>query len=213
MATGSKKNRRELLVYGYIREIEKTFQIRNIPQDINDLIYLFQKYSDEWSIDYSHEDYTIFPSNLITASGKRSITAFGSHVVSEGKFVWRIKIISLVYSDDNMTCYPPYVGIIEDKEAYIKKYIDDSNFEEYGYQLSTLPSFYGVTRDLISQPHGRWNNENDVLEIELDLDELTLKFVINDDRDNVSGFKKIKKARYRLALNVLEVNSAKFELL
>ena len=35
---------RELLVWGYIRNLESQYQIENIPVDINNIILLFQRF-------------------------------------------------------------------------------------------------------------------------------------------------------------------------
>ena len=47
MALSKKDNRQELLVAGYIRNVEKSYQM-NIPGDITDIIYLYQRIYDEW---------------------------------------------------------------------------------------------------------------------------------------------------------------------
>ena len=43
-----------LLVWGYTRNIEKEHKHLNIPEEINNIIYLYQKLCDEWDRKYCH---------------------------------------------------------------------------------------------------------------------------------------------------------------
>lgn len=210
-------SRQELLIWGYIREIERRFQFRNIPQDISDLIYLFQKCCDEWSKKYTQKDYIFNSMNIIEADSLNHMTAYGSRVISEGQFSWRIKMIKYAYHD--FGAHPPYVGIIEDNEEYMNAYLNNCNFEQYGYQLSSYPGLFGrADRNLkkieISKENFTgWKFAGAVLEIELDLDKLTLKFMVNDDTTSILGYQGIKKARYRLALSVTKFKGSQFQFL
>ena len=56
METDTLKGTQQVLVWGYIREIEKRFEFDNVPQDVIDLINLFNEYCDEWSKKYTQKD-------------------------------------------------------------------------------------------------------------------------------------------------------------
>ena len=96
MAT-KRNTKQKLLVWGYIREVEKVYEIANIPSEINDIIHLYQKICDKWSKKYSSKQIKIdeFESMIFAEQDDRS-TVFGEAVVSEGIFTWRIQIMSMV---------------------------------------------------------------------------------------------------------------------
>lgn len=46
------EKRRRLIVAGYVREVKKVHETDNIPVDVIDIIYLFFRLCDKWSIRY-----------------------------------------------------------------------------------------------------------------------------------------------------------------
>ena len=93
--TTKEEIRRELLVWGYVRNIEKNHESLIIPLEINNVIYLFARSYDQWSKKYSHKDFTIDSDSAVLKFKGGSIqTAFGKHVVEQGVYNWKLKIIS-----------------------------------------------------------------------------------------------------------------------
>ena len=205
----------ELLVAGFVREIERMYDIKNIPNEINDIIYLYQRHYDEWDTKWSNDKVSIDETNTrITINNGGHAMAFGKHVVSQGIFIWRIKI-----SCFNKTSFesPPYVGIIENNDKNLERYKDDFLWDNVGYQLcggnSLLcgPADYG---DYVKTDDYQclWKNQDDILEIKLDLNEKTVGFKIND-KDFGVAFGNIRKTQYRLALSTLAMRGSKFALI
>ena len=200
-----------LLVYGYIREIEEEYKIRSIPKEIREIIYLYQKFSDEWDKKVSHQDLIISGSS-IRWENQNEMTAFGSYAVSEGIWNWKLKIKSLV-GDMFIAC--PYIGIIESEdENTLIHYQDRGNWQKCGYQLCAgnngLWTRYGqcITRDI----NCVWNRVDDILEMILDLNDKTLRFVLNGQDCGVA-FDEISDASYRLAITCWGGDTAEIQLL
>ena len=118
--TTTEKKQKQLLVVGYMGVMERMYKLKTIPVDICNIIYSYMKCCDEWSVKYSSHDIDInATNNMITINTKDHNTAFGQHVVEEGIFIWRIKMISIhrgIYQA------PPYVGIMEDNEDNLRAY-------------------------------------------------------------------------------------------
>ena len=55
MATLKKNYRRELLVAGYVRDMKTIHKIKNVPSEINDIIYSYQRLLDVWNKKYSNK--------------------------------------------------------------------------------------------------------------------------------------------------------------
>ena len=205
MAT-RKNLRRELLVWGYIRNIEKQCKQMNIPLEINDIIYLYQRICNKWDQKYSSKNITIDEDqSMITVNGDLYPTVYGSNVVSEGVFVWKIKIVALKKAISLNS--PPFVGITEDIDAHLNKYSDGAAWCKKGYQFcggtgslyaQDAGSVFG--RNKVGTLQGRWNNDGDILQITLNLDDRTLSFEIND-KDFGVAFANIKVTKYRLAIS------------
>ena len=210
--TTYKHHKQELLVSGYVRNIERMYDIKNIPLDIMDIIYLYQQFCDKWSRKYSHDDIIIDGiKNTITFSKDTNVTAFGSHVAENGIFKWKIRIISISY-ESVFKAYP-YVGIIKDDDSVLKAYTDRASWEYDGYQFCAgTGSFYGMgDPDEGESFDVKWNKPNDILEIILDLNQRTLEFIINEIESVVAPLI-IAKGKYRLAIGVNNAKGAQFEL-
>ena len=213
MATSTKKDRRrELLVAGYVRDIERAHKIHRIPAEINDIIYLYQRLYDEWSKQYSSKKVTIDEiGSMITMHCDQDVTAFGCHVVTKGIFKWRIKMVKFTY-DEKIDGSPPYVGIIEDNEEYMEEYKNSCDWDENGYLLCCKIGRLLCGDILTSDYPCRWNKEGDILEMTLDLNERTLSFKVNDEDYGVA-FEDIEEREYRLAFGGYKCDGSQFMLL
>ena len=208
--------RRELLVWGYIRNAEKQYQIENIPEDINNIILLFQKVCDLWDREYSntddleiHQDGSVF-----TVADKHWPTAYGKAVVKEGIYVWQLRIEEMASDDEYRE--GPFVGVIQNTKEYLMAYEVTDGWDQCGYQwASESGQLYTSMRegDGIESQHDYWYKEGDVLKITLDMNALTLTFIVNDNQEDAASFSNIAKNEYRLALTLENHQGAKFRLL
>ena len=215
--TTSINKTQELLVWGFVREIEKIYKIRNIPFEINDIIYVYQKICDRWSRKYSSKQIKINQSgSVITVDSDQLYpTAFGGVIVNkdiQGSFKWRLKILSLIY-DGDYGMEAPYIGIIIDDEKNLVKYKDDDNWDDCGYQLCAANGILCCNMSFRTEPYWcKWCKDGDILEMTLDLNARTLSYKVND-KDFGVAFSNIKQANYRLALSMDKSKGSKFELL
>ena len=115
-------HKQELLVWGYVRELEKVYKFSNIPHEINDIIYSYQRLCDQWSEKHSDEHLKLnADKSIVTCQGNHEVsTAYGDTKVEQGIFEWRIKILSLTRpkpTSVHMHVAGPFVGIIEDESV------------------------------------------------------------------------------------------------
>lgn len=213
MTSSEEVNRRELLVSGFVRNMEKEYEIENIPLEINDIIYLYQKYCDEWSQDLSGDGIIIDQTqNIMIIDKSEPTTAYGSTTISEGSFVWRLKLLKL---NRHLFSAPPYIGIIKDEPDNLKQYRNDADWEQVGYQLCAGRGKLWIewgSEAIEKDKDGDllWIEPGDIIEITLDLNQQLLYFEVNGKKN---GFKNISKTKYRLALSVRDLNGSKFQLL
>ena len=211
------RNRNELLVWGYIRNIVKLYKTLNIPLDINRMIHLYQRNCDEWSQKYKSKYISIDADiSMVTINRDYKITMYGEQVITEGIFIWRIKIIAntgVTYKDY------PYIGIIEDNIWCLTNYLEDTDFEGAGYQLCGGDGclYHGLCGDknmTVSADKCIWTENGDIIGLELDLTERKLSIQINDG-GFVELFTNIKRSSvgYRLALGVRGCEGSQFQLL
>ena len=209
--------RRELLVWGYIRQLEKIHNDMNIPIEINDIIYLFQRIYDQWDKKYSNEHIMIDQEkSMITFNAPNNhefVTAFGSHSVSKGIFKWKIKLLSFV--NNGLHGGSPFVGIIEDKEELVQS-SQSGDWDGYGYQFcggsGNLYSEWAYRENKAIDYGCKWKEEGDVIEMILDLDDYTLSFSVNGEGFGVA-FKNIMDTNYRLVLSAFNCKGSQFGML
>ena len=213
--------KQELLLWGYMREVERIYKIRNIPHEINNIIYLYLKICDKWSRKYSSNYIKINECNtLINVEGNVTHTAFGEMVVSEGVFVWRIQILALVH--DGSYLEAPFIGIIEDDEGKLEFYRDSDIWGYCGYQLCAgdtgqlfcyMDYKQGTPKHIETEDYRcEWKEDGDILEMTLDLNKRTLSFKVND-KDFGVAYSNIKQTSYRLALSMEKFEGSQFEFL
>ena len=189
--------------------------MENIPIDINNIIYLFFRFCDQWSERFTSDDIEIDEDGLtFVVKGVDEHTVFGETVVEDGVFLWRIKILEITTHDYDDG---PFVGIIEDDSENLNKVQDSDVWENDGYQLcgytGNLCSNKLMSNTKTQNYCCKWNKEGDILEISLDLSKQTISFKVND-KDYGVGFKNIKKTKYRLALtSEMGQQGSKFTLL
>ena len=203
--------RGELLVWG---RLEKECQIDNIPEDINNIILLFQKVCDLWDREYSNTDLEFDEDgSSVILKNDAWVTAYGQAVVKSDIYKWRIKIENL--EQDQKYREGPYVVIIVDKVQYLKQYISSDGWDEDGYQLlAGLGNIaFCIGEQVEFESDCSWSKEGDILEITLDMNARTLMFVVNDDEDTAIICSNIMQSEYRLALTPGRLHGAKFVLL
>ena len=226
------QERRKLLVWGYIRNIVTAYKSLNVPLDIYNVMYLFSRLNDIWSKEYSHKDLIIDQDGTyLKFVADSTQTAFGTNVVKKGIFSWKLQIIS---KKEINNVYGPCIGIVEDDELLnedtLRDYQSDDEWCQIGCQLEAGISklqYPWLTFDeteskektwnYVKANHALyndciWNKPNDILEIVLNLDERTLRFILND-KDYGIAYREIKQASYRLALTVEGAIGAEFALL
>lgn len=193
-----------IVVHGYIRVIEQKYNI-NIPKEINELIYLYQVFSDTWDKKLSHSDLVIDDTALSVKWKKQNATtAFGSNVIqipSVGICRWKLRIKTIV---DSLWVACPYIGIIQsNNDLQITEYADRGAWDHNGCQLcagnSGLHSDNAAFESVDYPGNLEWRTVGDVLEMILDLSNKTLRFVLND-KDYGIAFSDIENGSYRLAL-------------
>ena len=172
-------DKKELLVWGYIKDIEELHRHLNIPIEIKNIIYLYQRICDEWSQKYKSKRSRIIidrDNAIVTINTRYGISIYGTEVIKEGVFAWRVKIISLATSDSS-GAYPSG-GIVEDDEAKLNEYLNDNDFDEFGYLLyGGNGILYQAFSSKMNEKEAKkciWNQPGDILDMELDLDKQTL---------------------------------------
>ena len=212
----SKKNhKRELLVAGYVRNVETIHKIKSVPIEINDIIYLYQRLLDVWNKKYSNEGVVIDESTgIMSVNSEEDVTAYGSIIVSKDVFKWRIKLVSV---GENDIVTPSFIGIIENEEALLMRYQDRFHWDRNGCQLcggsgSLYSSMPGILKPLHGNYQCRWKKQDDILEMTLDLNEHTLSYKVNDTDFGVA-FKNIRQNEYRLAWSTFDAKGAIFMLM
>ena len=103
-------NKRELLVYGYIRNIETQYKHLNpIPIENNNIIYLYQRLCDEWSEKYKSKHVTISHQGIVSINHGADLSIYGKEAVTRGVFIWIVKIIEF---NGHPGSDLPYIGMV-----------------------------------------------------------------------------------------------------
>ena len=210
--------RNELLVFGYIRKLEKKLNIM-IPKPITELISLYEQISDWFDTEYTkptdikvHDD-----KNMITVLKKNVfVTVYGTRIVKPGEsHVWKLHIKKQANRPQDCM-WDPYIGIIKnDKDILISNLNELKRFSTpIGYiwtggkgelANNNNTSHYGET----------WNKTGNILQLKLDqTDKLngTISYIING-KDYGVAYTNVIPNDYRLAISFYFSINMQIELL
>ena len=121
---------------------------------------------DTWNRKYSHKDITIDENaGIMRVNVAEHVTAYGTLVVSQGVFKWKIKILSTDYG----TNAPSWIGIVEDDESLLQQYYNNSHWDNNGCQLcggsgSLYSKQPGIIKNVMNH-RCSWSERGDVLEL------------------------------------------------
>ena len=190
------KSRNKSTINGYIREIEgKSFSnhsfYRNIPMIIN---YLCMKYyhqsKDRFHPELHGKDVTVINENVIKqkSTGGSIQSAFLSNIVTDGIHHWTFKMGKVVH----------FLGICSNKDIskHTKALFYMKQPESFGLNL-IIGCLRGNAQNIPGQycPNCK---EGDKVEMHLDLNQMELKFIIND-KDYGKAFD-IPSGEYRVGI-------------
>ena len=169
---------RALLVHGDIRNIESDCDILNVPKEIKDIVYMYQKLCDKWDKTKSHKD-AIINENLshirFKMKGLHGVIAFGAEIVSQGIFKWTLKIMSVKHKKLDASLY---IGIMENDEWNFIHYKSSGSWQRVGYQSwAGNGGLWCRDRDEYDSEEYDclWENDGDILELILSLNQAILQ--------------------------------------
>lgn len=195
---------RRFLVWGYIRAIEKAQEHLEIPFEIYEIIYLYQRFLNAWGEQYKAECIAIDTNkSMITVDTDSGVTVYGEEVIKEGIHKWRVAIVSI--QDDGIIGDSfPHIGIVENDDKLLKKYITNVNFDDFGHLLcGGNRAVYSFSKRLEVRAKFFWKGNGDILDIKLDLNNGKLYLKMNDsDSDELCIDVETSPKGYRFALAV-----------
>lgn len=204
----------KFLVFGFVRGIEKEYKNIRIPEPIVLLFALYYVANAEWDLSLKSADIMVSGDNNefvenMTASQYSWKSIFGKRICcGYGKYEWNLKIISTTKQVSNS--WKIMVGIIENK--YCSQQTEDSAFDDK-WGIGLVGSTQGITQtSIVNSDYGElFEKVGDTVKIILDLDNLTLSYVINGtdygaaiDANNSYKFELNKHDEYRLALSIIK---------
>ena len=204
-------SRKELIVYGYARRIEKSFSIC-IPVDILLVLCFVFRDIDSWNEQYTNSKFEIADKYLTLRTGyyrHSFFHAFGDCVVNKGQYHhWILKVHSKVQY--------LYVGIIKNDESLLEK----TGNEEYSWMYNYRSADKGLLFNCGNANVRHWiDHENkyqytkygkecgkngDVIEMIVDLRESngdigSIKYIVNGEHYGIA-YDKLPAVSYRLAV-------------
>ena len=106
--------------------------------------------------------------SMVTVTTGPGLTMYGNEVIKGGIFKWTIKMISFKGKDG----WFPYVGIVENDEKLLKQYLNNVNFDHFGYLLCAGDGAEGAVYDPSGGLHIKarfvWEDKGDMLDVKLD---------------------------------------------
>ena len=192
--TSKLEDLRQMAVYGYIHGLQRKYN-QNIPKEIIFICILFYgNETEEWDSKYISKYMEVSGKTLKqTRDGMGS--SFGKLVIDSGVFKWRLKI-------NECQKYGFILGIraVDDKAEHLSTcmWFTDGGFHNgYGWKSSTtrLSNNRGM---LLGDEYGVEPSNGSIIEMILDLQNLTLSYII--DGKNYGKAFDIKKCKYRLGL-------------
>ena len=211
-----------LLVWGYVRSMEKSLKLDNIPYELYDLIYEHKKIRDKWiRVAFNKRIKIDTTKRLITIKSSEKTIIYGSEVVTNGVFTWTVKIISApawkiashpsadMSHDINgipncVDKYSPYIGIA---------FGNSLECPCIPYQLDANNKLYDANYvdGIKYKDKCKWREQGDIIRMKLDLTEGTLSFNVNGDDFGVA-FWNLKVTGYRLAITLYEAKGTQLQL-
>ena len=167
------------LINGYIRNVQQNLLPHDIPffiipPSIVDICLLFFYIFNEWDVDSKPMKIKVEGDTITSLADGSWNTILMKNVISNGKWVWKFKILNREYS-----CI--LIGILRnDKKSDYGEYIGDLEYCSYAFDGSWASI---STYDKLNNWDGHYGiklKTNDIVEMHIDLDELSLSFVIND---------------------------------
>ena len=179
------------LAFGYVKQNENANK-STIPDMIKYLclIYLNQN-KDEFDAENTNGNIKI-NGNTVIGSGWNAMCTYLRNIVSDGVHVWRFKfgfetnyyvgdMIGIISNDEELTLYSYFNG-------------SGSGSDAYGFAVA------GRLTNRQGKEYGRKCKINDIIEMQVDFNELTLSYKINQT-DYGKAFD-IKPGEYRAAITL-----------
>merc|ERR1712154_461543 len=104
------------------------------------------------------------------------------------------------------------IGIMEDSMDNLVRFRDSAYWDKAGYQYCGGNGYLDATDRPGSFYDCTFCEETDILEMILDLNNLTLQYIING-QDDGPQFTEIKQTKYRLACSMSNAKGTKFAIL
>ena len=195
----------DVLVSGYIREFTNECN-SDIPSDIIKLCFLFWfiDVCDEWDKSLCHQLVDInggcfkLSDNIAFSDKIYCCTAFGTHTVDHGIFVWRMKFKT------NMTWI--CIGVIPDKSDLLKEEQIDNAYGRFSAKGGCfLLNMNGVIyHGGIDKYCDVFTAKDTVIEMTLDMDKHTISYKVNGTDCGIA-YDKLNEKRYRLAVTIADL--------
>eukprot|EP01084_Bolivina_argentea_P208739 355765_1 len=185
--------RRELVVFGYIHEMEKTkLQSANahIPTPIIELCASFFSWiSDEWDNKCIGKCLQINVETISNICSSKSgvKTSYGSaymkQIISFGHHEWKFKITKYHLGTWNQHRMSLMIGVWRVKENQhptVNRWFTEEPNSGYGYNVAVGQCSDPQSGLCCGKAYGRRCNEGDTVTVILDLEKLTLAFKVNE---------------------------------
>lgn len=186
------------LVHGYIHRYQNLF-FEDIPLDLIHICLLFYGFgSDEWDLEYIC-GMTLEGTTITKDFGKRSCS-YLKRIAEYGQHQWRFKL-------ENITGQI-WIGILRVEHYKSDDYTsmnDCFHTKGRGYAFTPLDgNISDPETGNYSDKYGKKCNDNDIVEMHLDLEELTLGYKI--DGIDYGKSHDIQKGNYRAAIYMSRAN-------
>ena len=212
--------RKDCIVSHFLRKIDSLILI-TIPNDIKKVIFkLYAQHYDTWNKLYSSEKMKINDELNYIESNTPSwfCTAYGNHLICAGDYyIYRLKVIkNIKYL---------YIGIIglniyHWDDTRLLKHQNNWQWHREGYGCVLNGRYNIFSFDIDNETpktYGKeFGNNNDIIDVVVDLqnNNSSITFVVNGKNCGVAYNKINKKAKYRLAVCIMEPEKgAKVQLL
>lgn len=206
----------DLLVIGWIKnEIERKYNHLKVPFALKQLCYRFWliKVSDKWDIEqYDKQRISVHDDGSITAKKIYACSIYGKHQVDIGrKYIWTLKMNKWCCGWSSIVAQP-YIGIIKSDIKLLKKcetMVPKGN-SAYGWGASKAKIDGQKAYESISYGE-KCIKPNDIIEMSLDLQNMTLSYKINGNDYGVA-FKDIDPCSYRLFVSFYHGKGTQLQL-